>query len=76
MVAGINGASNSPKNKKKTRDYDQKTGNLAWMPAPKKETKKYTNPGDGSIPGRYPDESLSDYKKRRNQGLKDAMNQM
>ena len=34
---------------------------------PKKKTKykKYENPGDGSIPGRYKDESLRDYKKRR-----------
>ena len=33
---------------------------------PKKESKpKYENPGDGSIPGRYKDESLTDYKKRR-----------
>ena len=30
MVAGINGASNSPANKKKTT-------NVAWMPAPPKE---------------------------------------
>ena len=36
MVAGINGASNSPKNKKKTTD-------VAWMPAPpKKEGLKQT----------------------------------
>ena len=43
MVAGINGASNSPKNKKKTTDYDTKTGKLAWMPAPpKKEGLKQT----------------------------------
>ena len=26
---------------------------------------KYQNPGDGSIPGRYKDESINDYKKRR-----------
>jgi len=33
---------------------------------PKKPSKpKYQNPGDGSIPGRYKDESLQDYKKRR-----------
>ena len=33
---------------------------------PKIESKpKYENPGDGSIPGRYKDESLKDYKKRR-----------
>ena len=33
---------------------------------PKIEKKpKYQNPGDGSIPGRYKDESINDYKKRR-----------
>ena len=32
MVAGINNASNSPKNKKKTT-------NVAWSPAPPKENK-------------------------------------
>ena len=32
MVAGINGASNSPANKKKTTD-------VAWMPAPKVKEK-------------------------------------
>ena len=76
MVAGINGASNSPANKKKTKDYDSSTGEMktAWSPAPPKKKKVYTNPGDGSIPGRYPDESLRDYTKRRNQGLKDALN--
>ena len=36
--------------------------------------KKYENPGDGSIPGRYEDESLPEYIKRRNKGLTDAMN--
>ena len=36
---------------------------------PKKESKpKYENPDDGSIPGRYKDESLKDYKKRRYDG--------
>ena len=44
MVAGINGASNSPQNKKKTKNYDPKTGKLttAWMPfqGQKKEKKK------------------------------------
>ena len=33
MVAGINGASNSPANKKKTTD-------VAWMPAPPQKKKK------------------------------------
>ena len=42
MVAGINGASNSPANKKKTKDYDSKTGEMktAWMPAPPSKPKK------------------------------------
>jgi len=35
MVAGINGASNSPKNKKKTTD-------VAWSPAPPKQNKADT----------------------------------
>ena len=39
----------------------------------KEKYKKYENPGDGSIPGRYPDESLRDYKIRRNKGLQDAI---
>ncbi len=42
---------------------------------PKKESKpKYENPSDGSIPGRYPDESITDYYKRRNKGTQDAIN--
>ena len=40
----------------------------------KSKYKKYENPGDGSIPGRYKDESLTDYYKRRNKGLQDAIN--
>ena len=67
MVAGINGASNSKQNKKNTTE-------VSWSPPPPKKKKVYKNPGDGSIPGRYPDESLRDYNKRRNQGLIDAMN--
>ena len=68
MVAGINGASNSPANKKKTT-------NVAWSPAPPKKNKKiFKNNPDGSIPPRFKGESLSDYKKRRNKGLRDAMN--
>ena len=77
MVAGINGASNSPQNKKKTKNYDPKTGNLetSWMPKPPKKNKKiFKNNPDGSIPGRFEGESLQEYNKRRNQGLKDAMN--
>ncbi len=41
---------------------------------PKSKYKKYENPGDGSIPGRYKDESLRDYNIRRNKGLQDAIN--
>jgi len=41
---------------------------------PKSGYKKYENPDDGSIPGRYKDESLRDYNIRRNKGLQDAMN--
>ena len=44
---------------------------------PKKPSKpKYQNPGDGSIPGRYKDESLKDYYIRRNQGYKDQIDKM
>ena len=39
-----------------------------------KLAKKYENPGDGSIPARHPDESLREYNKRRNEGLREAMN--
>ena len=76
MVAGINGASNSKANKKKTRKYDPKTGDLktAWMPKPPK--KKPVDAGDGSVKERQPGESLSDYKRRRYKALQDAMNQM
>ena len=41
---------------------------------PKSGYKKYENPDDGSIPGRYKDESLRDYNIRRNKGLQDAIN--
>ena len=44
-------------------------------PSPTKtKYKKYENPDDGSIPGRYKDESLTDYYKRRSKGLQDAIN--
>ena len=44
---------------------------------PKKPPKpKYQNPGDGSIPGRYKDESLKDYNIRRNKGLQDAIDKI
>ena len=41
---------------------------------PKSGYKKYENPDDGSIPGRYKDESLRDYKIRRNQGIQNQLN--
>jgi len=37
---------------------------------------KYQNPGDGSIPGRYNDESLKDYKKRRYDEYQKQINKM
>ena len=39
---------------------------------PKKQ--KFENPSDGSIPQRQSGESLTDYYKRRNKGLQDAIN--
>ena len=45
---------------KKKGESDMKTTPQKIPPKP-----KYENPGDGSIPGRYKDESLKDYKKRR-----------
>ena len=44
------------------------------QPKSKSGYKKYENPDDGSIPGRYKDESLRDYNIRRNKGLQDAIN--
>ena len=42
---------------------------------PKKQVKpKFENPEDGSIPERQSGESLTDYYKRRNKGLQDAIN--
>jgi len=44
---------------------------------PKIEKKpKYQNPGDGSIPGRYKDESINDYKKRRYDEYKKQIEKM
>ena len=41
-------------------------GHVAFLGGKKKpKGKVYTNPGDGSVPGRYPDESLESYKNRR-----------
>ena len=49
-------------------------GKVAFLGGKKKSKwKKYENPGDGSIPGRYKDETLKDYKIRRNKGLREAM---
>ena len=58
---------------KKVADF---LGRKSGEPKTPKKTKykKYENPGDGSIPGRYPDESLKDYNIRRNQGYQDNMN--
>ena len=56
MVAGINGASNSKANKKKTTNYDPKTGDLqkAMMPFVKqKKEKKKENKGEAGSVGLY-----------------------
>jgi len=45
--------------------------------APKKtKYKKYENPSDGSIPGRYKDETINDYKKRRYDGIQKQIDKM
>ena len=44
------------------------------QPKSKSGYKKYENPDDGSIPGRYADETITDYKKRRNQGIQNQLN--
>ena len=48
----------------------RKKGESDIKPETPKKTKykKYENPDDGSIPGRYSDETLTDYKKRRYDG--------
>ena len=53
----------------------RKKGESDIKPETPKKTKykKYENPGDGSIPGRYPDESLKDYNDRRNKGLQNQI---
>ncbi len=43
------------------------------QPKSKSGYKKYENPDDGSIPGRCSDESLRDYKIRRDKGLQNAI---
>tara|TARA_B100000927_G_C16369195_1_gene430731 strand:- start:74 stop:361 length:288 start_codon:yes stop_codon:yes gene_type:complete len=58
---------------KKVLDFfSDKTKNKSDTPT-KTKYKTYENPGDGSIPGRYKDESLKDYNIRRNKGLQDAI---
>ena len=42
----------------------------------KSKYKKYENPGDGSIPGRYKDETIMDYKKRRYDGIEKQIDKM
>ena len=62
---------------KKVADFlGRKKGESDIKPQTPKKTKykKYENPGDGSIPGRYPDESLKDYNERRNKGLQNQIN--
>ena len=43
---------------------------------PKPKYRTYENPSDGSIPGRYPDETITDYKKRRNEGIQNQINKI
>ena len=45
-------------------------------PQPKSKYRTYKNPGDGSIPGRYKDETLKDYNIRRNQGLQNQIDKI
>tara|TARA_B100000575_G_scaffold168670_1_gene134962 strand:- start:191 stop:472 length:282 start_codon:yes stop_codon:yes gene_type:complete len=45
-------------------------------PQSKTKFKKYENPADGSIPGRYKDETLKDYNIRRNQGLQNQIDKI
>ena len=61
--------------KKGAEFFGRKSGESDVKKAqPKKPSKpKYQNPSDGSIPGRYKDESLKDYNIRRNKGLQDAI---
>ena len=42
----------------------------------KPKYRTYENPGDGSIPGRYKDESLKDYNIRRNKGLQNQIDKI
>ena len=42
----------------------------------KPKYRTYENPSDGSIPGRYSDETITDYKKRRNKGLQNQIDKI
>ena len=60
---------------KKGAEYlGKKKGESEVKDSMKKAKPKFQNPGDGSIPERQSDESLTDYYKRRNKGLQDAIN--
>ena len=62
---------------KKAAEFLGRKSGEPKTPKPKKtKYKKYENPGDGSIPGRYPDESLKDYNIRRNQGYQKQIDKM
>ena len=55
---------------KKGADFLGGLGKDSKKEEPKIEKKpKYENPSDGSIPGRYKDETLQDYYRRRNKGI-------
>ena len=60
---------------KKGAEYlGKKKGESEVKDSIKKEKPKFKNPDDGSIPERQSGESLTDYYKRRNKGLQDAIN--
>ena len=60
---------------KKGAEYlGKKKGESEAKDSMKKVKPKFKNPGDGSIPERQSGESLTDYYKRRNKGLQDAIN--
>ena len=60
---------------KKGAEYlGKKKGESEVKDSMKKEKPKFKNPDDGSIPERQSGESLTDYYKRRNKGLQDAIN--
>ena len=60
---------------KKGAEYlGNKKGESEVKDSMKKLKPKFENPSDGSIPERQSGESLTDYYKRRNKGLQDAIN--